>query len=91
MNRDVCHINLCKACEGEHPSDESLEHRVVPFRNRGSTFSCPNHSPKIWEFHFEACDGQICSLCFIWWTLTSQETDFVKHFENKKEIKEDVQ
>lgn len=34
---------------------------------------------------------QKCSLCFIWWTLTSQETDFVKHFENKKEIKEDVQ
>lgn len=88
----VCHKNLCKACVDEHLSDESIEHRVVSFRKRGSTLTCPNHSTKICELHCEACDGPICSLC-----VSSGEhdqhkkIDILKHFENKKaEIKEDL-
>lgn len=93
MHCDVCHINLCKACVGEHFSDESIEHRGVPFRKRGSTVTCPKHSPKICELHCEQCNGPICSLC-----VSSGEheqhkkTGFLKHFENKKaEIEEDLQ
>lgn len=93
MYCDVCHLNLCKVCVGEHLSDDSIEHRVVSFRKRGFTFTCPNHSTKICELHCEACDGPICSLC-----VSSGEhdqhkkIDILKHLESKKgEIKEYLQ
>lgn len=93
MYCDVCHINLCKACVGEHLSDESIEHRVVPFRKRGSTLTCLKHSPKICELHCQACERPICSLCVSSGDHEQhKKTDILKRFESKKlEIKIDLQ
>lgn len=91
MYCDVCHSNLCKACVGEHLSDESIEHRVVPFRKRGSTLICTKHSTNICELYCEKCDDPICSLCVSSGDHEQhKKIDIFKHFENKKaEIKED--
>lgn len=63
---DICNINLCKACTGEHILKESKLHIVVPIKHRQSTPilpKCPEHTAKLCELHCERCDIPICVIC----------------------------
>ncbi|XP_062585117.1 uncharacterized protein LOC134246774 [Saccostrea cucullata] len=65
---ELCQINLCKACVGEHLSDSSEKHKVVPYKHRKSTpnvnySKCPNHTQKHCELYCEKCDIPVCSTC----------------------------
>lgn len=58
----ICSIHLCEDFEGEHLSDKSKKHKVVPFKYRGSFHKCPTNSTKICEHFCEQCDILICEL-----------------------------
>ncbi|XP_078322171.1 uncharacterized protein LOC111114523 [Crassostrea virginica] len=93
---DICHINLCKACVGEHLSDDSKDHKVVPFHKRGSTINypkCQKHSNKICELQCKHCNIPICASC-----VSSgdhehhKKVDILKILTKKKElIEKDLQ
>ncbi|XP_052695150.1 uncharacterized protein LOC128173492 [Crassostrea angulata] len=85
MYCDICNIQLCKACVGEHVSDDFQKHSVVLFKKRGSTPKCPKHASKICELHCAECNNSICAIC-----VSSGEheqhkkVDMLEYFENKK-------
>ncbi|XP_062575923.1 E3 ubiquitin-protein ligase TRIM45-like [Saccostrea cucullata] len=65
---ELCQINLCKACVGEHLSDSSKRHNVVPYKHRTAIPNvnypkCPNHTQKHCELYCEKCDIPVCSTC----------------------------
>lgn len=93
LHCDICHVNLCKPCVGEHVLDESKEHRILPFKKRGSTPKCLKHSSKICELHCEQCDCPICALCVSSFEHEQHfKVDIFKKFEEKKEaLRKDIQ
>lgn len=89
---DICHINLCKRCAGEHLLDESKQHKVVPIRQRGHTFEypyCLMHTKKQCELHCEQCDIPICTQCVSSNVhLGHKAIDIMTIFDTKKRILE---
>nr|XP_034330767.1 probable E3 ubiquitin-protein ligase MID2 [Crassostrea gigas]XP_034330768.1 probable E3 ubiquitin-protein ligase MID2 [Crassostrea gigas]XP_034330769.1 probable E3 ubiquitin-protein ligase MID2 [Crassostrea gigas]XP_034330770.1 probable E3 ubiquitin-protein ligase MID2 [Crassostrea gigas] len=64
----ICNIHLCEECEGKHLSDKSKQHKVVPFKYRGSFPKCQKLCTKICDQYCEQCNIPICELC-----VSSQE------------------
>ncbi|XP_056004055.1 uncharacterized protein LOC130049881 [Ostrea edulis] len=63
---EVCNINLCKACVGEHLSDSSKQHNVMPYLQRKSTPNypkCPKHANELCKHHCKKCDIPVCITC----------------------------
>ncbi|XP_034304830.2 E3 ubiquitin-protein ligase TRIM71 [Magallana gigas] len=82
----ICNKYLCKACEKDHISDQSKEHKVVPFKKRGYTPKCQKHPSKICEHYCEQCDIPICATCLSSEVSGHQIIEITKTMDNKKEI-----
>ena len=84
---DICHIHLCEACVGEHLSDESKDHYIVPFKLRGFTPKCRTHSSEACTQLCIECNIPVCSQCVAAGEHEEHEkNDIVKMFENKKDL-----
>ncbi|XP_062614675.1 E3 ubiquitin-protein ligase TRIM71-like [Saccostrea cucullata] len=63
---ELCYVNLCRPCIGEHIGDEYTKHKVVPFSQRKSTLiypMCTTHGSQRCEFQCNQCNMFVCSHC----------------------------
>ena len=72
---ELCHTHLCEACVRKHSSDQSKDHYIVPFEQRGSIPECQFHLKKLCIILCKECNVPICKLCSSWG----------EHVEHKKE------
>ncbi|XP_034330772.2 E3 ubiquitin-protein ligase TRIM71 [Magallana gigas] len=90
----ICNIHLCKDCEGKHLSDKSKQHKVVPFKYRGSfPIKCQKHSTEICDQYCEQCNIPICELCFFFKKhQTHDVVDILERLKNKTQfLQKDLQ
>ncbi|XP_062603325.1 E3 ubiquitin-protein ligase TRIM36-like [Saccostrea cucullata] len=95
MHCDFCHVKLCKTCVGEHLSDLSKEHKVVRFKDRGSTLifpECTIHIKHHCQLFCEDCNCPACSFCL---SSNSHKGHTLKHFleilkSRQKDIDTDI-
>ncbi|XP_078342041.1 uncharacterized protein LOC111107657 [Crassostrea virginica] len=90
---ELCHIHLCEACVGKHLSDQSKDHYIVPFKQRGSIPKCQYHSTKLCILLCKKCNVPICAICS---SKDEHEQhkkeDIIKAMTEKKElIRKDLQ
>nr|XP_022296732.1 E3 ubiquitin-protein ligase TRIM36-like [Crassostrea virginica] len=84
---DICHIHLCEACVGKHRSDQSKDHYIVPFKLRGITSKCTEHSTEVCKKLCTTCNIPVCPLC-----VASSEhkqhrkIDILNWFETKRKL-----
>ncbi|XP_078331543.1 uncharacterized protein LOC111106522 [Crassostrea virginica] len=84
---DICHIHLCETCVGEHLSDQSKDHYIVPFKLRGIITKCTKHSTEECTQLCTKCNIPVCPLC-----VASSEheqhkkEDILTLFETKREL-----
>ncbi|XP_078341477.1 uncharacterized protein LOC144627700 [Crassostrea virginica] len=90
---ELCHIHLCEACEGEHLSDQSKDHYIVPFKLRGSLPECLNHPTKTCTQLCTKCNIPVCPHCGASDQHENHEKEeILKFFKSKKElIQKDLQ
>nr|XP_022300238.1 uncharacterized protein LOC111108551 [Crassostrea virginica] len=90
---ELCHIHLCEACVEKHLSDQSKDHYIVPFKQRGSIPKCPNHSTKTCTIFCKDCNVSICKICSSFGEHAEHKTeDLLKAMAEKKElIRKDLQ
>nr|XP_034329565.1 uncharacterized protein LOC117690198 [Crassostrea gigas] len=82
-----CSIHLCKGCEGKHLSDKSKQHKVVPFKYRGSFPKCQKHSTTICDQYCEQCNIPVCELCVSFDEhQTHDVVDFLDNLKNKTQF-----
>ncbi|XP_078331296.1 uncharacterized protein LOC144625098 [Crassostrea virginica] len=81
---DICHIHLCEACVGEHLSDESKDHYIVPFILRGITPKCTKHSTEVCTQLCTTCNIPVCPLCVAFKHEQHEVEDILTLFETKK-------
>ena len=87
---DICQIHLCEACVGEHLSDESKDHYIVPFKLRGITPVCQTHSSKLCKLYCTQCNIPVFRLCFTEGEHQHHDTkDLIDHFIRKIKLMED--
>ena len=90
---EPCNIHLCEACVGKHLSNESKDHYIVPFKQRGSIPKCQYHSTKLRIIFCKDCNVPICAICSSWGEHVEHKTeDILKAMAEKKElIRKDLQ
>lgn len=84
---DICQINLCKTCVGDHILEESILHIVVAVKHRQSLLvysKCPEHTSKLCELHCEQCDIPICVQCVFSKTHKAHDAVDILHFSERK-------
>nr|XP_019926616.2 uncharacterized protein LOC109619870 [Crassostrea gigas] len=93
MYCEVCNIHLCKACVGEHLSDESKDHKVVPFKKRGLNPKCAKHLTQLCDLYCEQCDIPYCLECVSSGEHVGHKQDLIsKILKAKKEaLQKDLQ
>ncbi|XP_061168978.1 E3 ubiquitin-protein ligase TRIM71-like [Saccostrea echinata] len=65
---EICHVNLCKACIGEHIYDGYDNHKIVSYNSKKTSPKFPDckiHDNSRCDMYCEDCDIPVCLSCII--------------------------